>query len=257
MPWSLPHRRGDGDGHVQSNHIVHNRILRQLSADELKSVQPWLTPVQLRSSTVLHEPGKTIEQIYFPLSGMISLLSVMQSGEQIEIGIVGADGLVGGGAAIDGRFVGQLTVQLDGTAVRMPKAQFVEAYLRHPRLRNLVDRYQAILLMQAQQNAACHALHSVRNRLCRWLLQSQDMIGRDDFTLTQEFLSHMLGVRRTTVSVEAHAVQEAGLIRYRRGNIKIVDRDGLEDCACECYSVIRDETDRLMGAAKTRPEPGG
>jgi CRP-like cAMP-binding protein len=236
---------------VQSQHLLKNRILGQLSADEFNSVQPWLTPVQLRSNTVLHEPGRTIEQVYFPLSGMISLLAVMRSGEQIEIGIVGADGLVGGGAAIDGQFAGQLTVQLDGAAVRMPKVQFVEAYLRHPRLRNLVDRYQAILLMQAQQNAACHALHSVRSRFCRWLLQSQDMIGTDTFTLTHEFLSHMLGVRRTTVSVEAHAVQEAGLIRYRRGHITIVNRDGLEDCACECYSVIRQETDRLMGAAKT------
>jgi CRP-like cAMP-binding protein len=139
---------------VQSQHIY---TLRQLSADKLKSVQPWLRPVQLQSNTVLHKPGKTIEQVHFPLSGLISLLAVMRSGEQIEIGMVGADGLVGGGAAIDGQFVGQLTVQLDDAAVRMPKAQFIEAYLRHPRLRNLVDRYQAILLTQAQQNAAYHA----------------------------------------------------------------------------------------------------
>jgi CRP-like cAMP-binding protein len=131
-----------------------------------------------------------------------------------------------------------------------------DAYHTHPHLRNLVDRYQSILLVQAQQNGACHALHSVRSRFCRWLLQSQDMIGSDTFTLTQEFLSHMLGVRRNTVSVEAHAVQEAGLIRYRRGNITILNRDGLEDCACECYSVIREETDKLMGPAKTPSEPG-
>jgi Crp-like helix-turn-helix domain len=95
-----------------------------------------------------------------------------------------------------------------------------------------------------------------RSRLCRWLLQSQDMIGSDTFSLTQEFLSHMLGVRRNTVSVEAHAVQEAGLIRYRRGQITILNRDGLEDCACECYSVIRAETDKLMGAANSQSEPG-
>jgi CRP-like cAMP-binding protein len=241
---------------VQTQHIVNNRILRQLSADELKSVQPWLTPLELRSSAVLHEPGDTIERVYFPLSGMISLLAVMQSGEAIETGIVGADGLVGGDAAINGHAFGQMTVQLDGTALTMPKAKFVNAYRAHPRLRDLVDRYQAILLIQAQQNAACHALHSVRSRLCRWLLQSQDMIGRDTFSLTQEFLSHMLGVRRVTVSVEAHAVQEAGLIRYSRGHIKILNRDGLEDCACECYSVIRAETDKLMGPAKTPSEPG-
>jgi CRP-like cAMP-binding protein len=125
----------------------------------------------------------------------------------------------------------------------------VDAYHAYPRLRNLVNRYQLVLLAQAQQNAACHALHSVRSRLCRWMLQSQDMIGSPTFSLTQEFLSHMLGVRRNTVSVEAHSLQQAGLIRYTRGKITILDRDGVEDCACECYSVIRAETDKLMGAA--------
>jgi CRP-like cAMP-binding protein len=239
---------------VHSQDLVKNRILAQLSAQELTSVQPWLTPMELRSNVVLHEPGQTIERVYFPLSGMISMLAVMQSGEAIETGIVGADGLIGGDAAINGHGFGQLTVQLDGAALTMPKAKFVEAYLAHPHLRNLVDRYQGILLIQAQQNAACHALHTVRSRLCRWLLQSHDMIGKETFSLTQEFLSHMLGVRRNTVSVEAHAVQEAGLIRYRRGHITILNRDGLEECACECYSVIRAETDRMMGAAKTASE---
>ena len=234
---------------MHSQHLVKNRILRQLSGDELKSVQPWLTLVQLQSNVVLHEQGGPIEHIYFPLSGMISLLAVMQSGEAIETGIVGADGLLGGDAPVNGHLFGQATVQMDGAALTMPKAQFLEAYNAHPHLRNLVNRYQSILLMQAQQNAACHALHSVRSRLCRWMLQSQDMIGSDRFILTQEFLSHMLGVRRNTVSVEAHSVQQAGLIQYRRGHITILNRDGLEECACECYSVIRAETDKLMGAA--------
>jgi CRP-like cAMP-binding protein len=241
---------------VQSQHIVKNRILRQLAADELKSVQPWLMPTQLRPNAVLHEQGAAIDHIYFPLSGMISLLAVMQSGEAIETGIIGAEGVLGGDAPINGHLFTHATVQLEGAALTMPKAQFVDAYHAHPHLQNLVNRYQSILLMQARQNAACHALHSVRSRFCRWLLQSQDMIGRDTFSLTQEFLSHMLGVRRNTVSVEAHAVQEAGLIRYRRGQIKILNRDGLEDCSCECYSVIREETDKLMGPAKTPPEPG-
>jgi Crp-like helix-turn-helix domain len=181
---------------------------------------------------------------------MISLLAIMQSGEAIETGIIGAEGLLGGDAPINGHLFAHATVQLDGAALTMPKAQFVDAYHAHPHMRDLVNRYQAILLMQARQNAACHALHSVRGRLCRWLLQSQDMIGSATFTLTQEFLSHMLGVRRNTVSVEAHALQEAGLIRYTRGHINIVNRDGLEDCACECYSVIRAETD--MGASSAR-----
>jgi CRP-like cAMP-binding protein len=136
-----------------------------------------------------------------------------------------------------------------GAALKVAKATFVDAYNTHPNLQNLVDRYQAILLMQAQQNAACHALHSVRSRFCRWMLQSADMIGSNTFSLTQGFLSHMMGVRRTTVTVEAHSVAQAGLIQYRRGHITIINRDGLEECACECYTVIREETNRLMGAA--------
>src|SRR5262249_57965435 len=126
----------------------------------------WSSPQDLRSSVVLHESGQPIERVYFPLSGMISLLAVMQSGEQIETGIVGADGLVGGDAAINGHLFGQMTVQLDGAALTMPKARFVDAYLTHPHLRNLVDRYQSILLVQAQQMDAapilCVALTAAR-----------------------------------------------------------------------------------------------
>jgi CRP-like cAMP-binding protein len=232
---------------VQSQHIVKNRILRQLAADELKSIQPWLSSVKLQPPTVLHESGAAVESVYFPLSGMISLLSIMQSGEAIETGIVGAEGLVGGDAAVNGHLFGQATVQLAGEALQIPKAQFVDAYNEHPHLRNLVNRHQSVLLVQAQQNAACHAFHSVRGRLCRWMLHSYDLLGSPTFNLTQEFLSHMLGVRRNTVSLDAHSLQQAGLIRYSRGNITILDRDGLEECACECYAVIRAETDKLMG----------
>ena len=234
---------------MSSQHIVKNRILRQLPADELKSFQPGLALVELQPNAVLLEQGATIEQVYFPVSGMVSLLVVMQTGEMIETGIIGAEGLLGGDAPLNGHLSTQATVQLVGAALRMPRAKFIDAYHAHPQLRDLVNRYQAILLMQARQNGACHALHSVRGRLCRWLLQSQDMIGNATFTLTQEFLSHMLGVRRNTVSVEAHALQEAGLIRYARGHITILNREGLEDCACECYSTIRAETDKVMGAA--------
>jgi CRP-like cAMP-binding protein len=228
--------------------LSNNRILRQLPADELESPRPYLGAMELRSNTVLYQSGDAIETIYFPLSGMISLLAVMETGEAIETGIVGADGLVGGSAPINGHLFGQVTVQLDGAALKMPKAKFVDAYHKHPHLRKLVDRYQSILLTQAQQNAACHALHSVRSRLCRWMLQSADMIGSNTIHLTQEFLSHMMGVRRTTVTMEAQSLAQTGMIRYRRGHITIVDRDALKECACECYAVIREETDRLMGA---------
>ena len=237
---------------MHSQHIVRNRILQQLAADELKSIQPWLNSIKLQPNAVLHESGAAVESVYFPLSGMISLLSVMQTGDAIETGIVGAEGLVGGDAAVNGHLFGQATVQMAGEALQIPKARFVDAYNAHPHLRNLVNRYQSTLLVQAQQNAACHAFHSVRSRLCRWMLHSQDLLGSPAFYLTQEFLSHMLGVRRNTVSIEAHSLQQAGLIRYSRGNITILDRDGLEECACECYAVIRAETDKLMGAVSER-----
>jgi CRP-like cAMP-binding protein len=232
---------------VQAQDHVKNRILRQLSADELKSLQPWLISMELQPNVVLHETGAAIDNIYFPLSGMISLLAVMQTGEAIETGIVGADGLVGGSAPTNGHLFGRATVQMNGAALKLPKAKFLDAYDAHPRLRKLVDRYQSILLMQAQQNAACHALHSVRSRLCRWMLQSADMIGSNTIDLTQDFLSHMMGVRRTTVTMEAQSLVQAGMIRYRRGHITIIDRDALSECACECYAVIREETNRLMG----------
>jgi len=233
---------------VQTQHIVKNRILRQLPAQELETLQPRLTLVELKHSAILHQPGASVEHVYFPLAGMVSLLAVMRTGEAIETGIIGTDGVVGGAVAIDGaQSFGQATVQIAGSALRMNRSHFVAAYDGNENLRRLVNRYQAILLSQAQQNAACHALHNVSGRLCRWLLQARDTLGTDRIDLTQEFLSHMLGVRRNTVSLEAHTLQTAGLIRYSRGRIAILDRSGLEACACECYSAIREATDKAMG----------
>ncbi len=226
---------------------LQNRILGQIPAHELKAVEPLLTYVELKHETVLQAAEENIKQVYFPLSGMVSLLSITRSGDAIETGIVGSDGVVGGSCAIDGMMtLGQATVQLDATLMRMNARDFIAAYRDHDHLRSLVNKYQMVLLVQAQHNAACHALHSVSSRLCRWLLQSQDMIGSNEIYLTQEFVSHMLGVRRNTVSVEAHILQKAGLIRYARGHITILDRPGLEQCACECYASIRGKTDQTM-----------
>jgi CRP-like cAMP-binding protein len=233
---------------VAPHSTLQNRILRQLPAGERKAIEPKLTYVELKHETVVHPAGHAVNHVYFPVSGMVSLLSVTQAGDAIETGIVGSDGVVGGSCAMDGGLAfGQATVQLDAAVLRMSAGDFVLAYRANEQLRALVNRYQMVLLMQAQQNAACHALHTVSSRLCRWLLQSQDMVGSDKLYLTQEFLSHMLGVRRNTVSVEAHILQKAGLVRYARGHIEILDRPGLEQCACECYSVIRRQTDQSMG----------
>lgn len=196
---------------------------------------------------VLHPPAEPIKHIYFPDNGMISMLTVMQTGEQIETAIIGAEGVAGGWVAIDGANSNtQTTVQMEGSAWQIPTARFLEAYNASDRFRAAMNEYQGVILFQAQQSAACHALHSVEARLCRWLLQAEDVLGTGDIELTQEFLSHMLGVRRTSVSLAAHSLQESGLIQYARGKIKIVDREGLEECACECYAAIRQRIDSAI-----------
>jgi CRP-like cAMP-binding protein len=207
---------------------------------DLACLQSSLRKVRLTRGQVLHPAGEPIKQIYFPDSGMISMLTVLQSGEQIETAIIGTEGVAGGSVAIGGANTNtQTTVQIEGSGWQLPAANFLETYNASDRFRSEINGYQGIILFQAQQNAACHALHCVESRLCRWLLQTGDLIGSDQIELTQELLSHMLGVRRTSVSLSAHKLQNFGLIHYSRGKIKIVDRDGLAECACECYAAIR------------------
>jgi CRP-like cAMP-binding protein len=232
---------------VEKPYSGENRLLRSLAPDELAALQPQLKPVELRRGDVLHQARAAIEHVYFPLSGMVSLLTVMQSGEAIETAIVGREGVVGASVADgNGHSFGQATVQIAGKALAIASRPFAEACRKSPNLRAFASRFQGVITMQAQQSAACHALHSVESRLCRWLLQSRDMTESNVVELTQEFLSHMLGVQRTSVSLSAHALAQAGLIEYRRGRITIRDRAGVEECACECYAVIRGETDKAI-----------
>jgi CRP-like cAMP-binding protein len=223
-----------------------NKLLRKLNADDLAFLRPALKQVPMTRGASLHPVGSPIEHVYFPVSGMVSMLSVTKSGEQIETAIIGNEGVVGGWVAIDGANANtQSTVQIEGSAWQISTPKFLEIYSASDSFRFATNRYQGIILFQAQQSAACHALHSVEARLCRWLLLSGDLMDSDQISLTQEFLSHMLGVQRSSVSLCAHALQKSGLIEYRRGKIKIVDRDGIEECACECYAAIRERIDSL------------
>jgi CRP-like cAMP-binding protein len=226
-----------------------NRLLNGLGADDLARLQPNLKKVSLTLGKPLHPVGVPIEHVYFPESGMVSMLTVMKSGEQIETAIIGNEGVVGGWAAIDGRNANtQSTVQIEGSAWQLPIAKFLELYKASDQFRSAINNYQGVILFQAQQSAACHAIHSVEARFCRWLLLAQDLMGSDLVKLTQEFLSHMLGVQRTTVSLCAHTLQKSGLIEYSRGKIKILDRKGIEECACECYSAIREHIASVRGS---------
>jgi CRP-like cAMP-binding protein len=228
---------------AEPNPLGENRLLKRLSADERSWLQPKKLP--MTRGVVLHAPGAAIEHVYFPASGMVSLLAVMRTGEQIETGIIGREGVVGGSIGNNGwRSICQATVQIPGSAWQVQSAKFLELHKASEPFRALINGFQTVVYAQAQQSAACHALHTVEARLCRWLLQSQDITESDMIPLTQEFLSHMLGVRRTSVTLCAHALQAAGLIRYSRGEIRILDRKGLKESSCECYEVVREHIDK-------------
>jgi CRP-like cAMP-binding protein len=238
---------------VQNSNIVSkNRLLAGLGASDLDRLRPHLKHVHLARGHVLHAPRGPIAQVYFPESGMVSMLTVMMAGEQIETAIIGREGVVGARVAVFGETANtQSTVQIESSGWQLPVTNFLELYQQSDSFRSAINAHLGLILFQAQQSAACHAIHSVESRLCRWLLLSSDMMESDHVSLTQEFLSHMLGVQRTSVSMAAHTLQKAGLIEYARGKIKIVDRKAIEDCACECYAVIREQIDQLRRAGPT------
>jgi CRP-like cAMP-binding protein len=191
-----------------------------------------------------------VRHVYFPTIGMISLTVCMEDGKEVEVATIGAEGFVGlpvalGLEATPTRAIGQIS----GGGLRIPAPVFLRVMKPGSALETLVRRYAAYSLSYGSQTIACNLLHSVKRRLCRWLLLSHDRVARDDFALTHKFLSEMLGVRRQTVTVIARELQAAGLIKYRRGVLHVVNRQGLERASCECYGVIMMFYERLMGEA--------
>jgi CRP-like cAMP-binding protein len=223
-----------------------NRPLASLSVADLALLAP-LQESLLQRGTLLQDPGIPIGYVYFPLGGMISLLVRMQSGGMVEVATIGREGALGTGVAFGSRrAVGAAIVQLPGLVARIPCAQFEAAASRSSAIRQLAAACNDLLIGQIQQSVACNTVHDAEARLCRWLLQSSDIVGGDTIPLTQDFLAQMLGVRRTTVTIIAGLLQTRGLIRYRRGQIQIVDRAALEKGACECYHTVRQLTERLL-----------
>ena len=217
-----------------------NGILQRLPAKTQAALAPHLRKVSLASGTVLHETASAITSVYFPLTCMVSMLAVLHNGEAIETGVIGREGFVGGYFGTRGwRASGHAIIQIAGEALRLNVRYFKKAYDDSEEFRGLINGYQSVVYFQAQQTAACQALHTVEARMCRWLLQAQDAAGDDTLRLTQEFLSQMLGVRRTSVSGSANKLQQEGLISYKRGAIRILDRKRLEKRACECYGAVR------------------
>jgi CRP-like cAMP-binding protein len=224
-----------------------NRFLATLPPHDFSLLAPHLRTIPLERGVMLHDVGEEIEHVYFPHSGMVSLVAVMQSSADVETATIGRAGVIGASAGLGAKqSVGRAIVQLPGTGAWLSACQFHAAANRSQGIRDLIVRYNDLLLAQVQQSVVCNALHTMEGRLCRWLLQAHDCMDGNAIPLTQEFLGQVLGVRRTTVTIAAQLLQSSGLIQYRRGLIQIVDRPQLEELSCECYAVVRRHTDKIF-----------
>ena len=225
-----------------------NRLLAAIPSEELQRLAPHFQTVPLVFRETLFEAGDPIEFVYFPLSGMISLIASTGSGRSIEVGIVGKDGLTGVPIVLDDdiSFI-RGVVQAEGSALKLSATTLKDELRRDGALRSVLLRYSRFALAQATQSVICNRLHSLDQRCARWLLSIRDRVGADTFPMTHEFLSYFLGVRRAGVTLAALDFQRAGLIRYARGALTILDADGLEASACECHRVLEKEHARLLG----------
>lgn len=219
-----------------------NTLLGSLTRKEYQRLLPDLEEIPLILEETLYEPGETISDVYFPNSGIISLLAGDPGRVTLEVGLVGNEGMVGlplfMGISISRNHA---VVQGEGVALRMKAATLRKECNNGSPLTRVMRRYTHSLLTQITQSAVCNQFHSIESRLARWLLMTHDRMNKDEFPLTQEFLSHMLGVRREGVSRTASELQKRKLIAYSRGTLKILDRQGLETISCGCYEIIRDE----------------
>jgi len=217
-----------------------NAIFKSLSQSDAQVLKPLLKPVVLEHKTILFEAGDTIQSVYFPVTAVVSLVVTLSTGETTEGAMVGRDGAVGISSALDGKIaLCRAIVQLPGEAFICDADAFRGAALQSEKLISILFRHEQTVFAQSQQSTACMANHEVEARLCRWMLRARDLSGSDNLPFTQEFLAEMLGVQRTSVGTVAHTLQQAGLIKYSRGKIQILNVEALQDSACECYETVK------------------
>jgi len=231
------------------SYAVKNRLLAALPHEEYQRLQPHLELVHLSTRRTLSEAGDLIRHTYFLNSGMGSLLALTQGGATVEIAMVGNEGMLGIPVVLGVQKTAyRIMVQIPGDAMRI-KADVIRAeFKRGGELQGLLLSYTHALITQISQSAVCNRFHTVEKRLCRWLLIAHDRVEGDTFHLTQEIISFMMGTPRTAVTMAAGTLQDAGLIRYKRGKITIIDRHGLEDAACECYLIVAQTLDDFLAA---------
>ena len=224
-----------------------NRLLARLPEAEFCRLSPFLEPVTLEFDRVIYETHGPIDYAYFPIGAVLSALTVMQDGSAIEVATIGNEGLVGhygfGGKTSPNRLV----VQVGDGAHRIASRVLQEESARDGPLKDLLSAYHIAYMAQVSQSVACNGLHKLEQRCCRWLLMTRDRVNSDDLKLTHEFLAMMLGARRASVTETLRPLQEQGLVKSNRGRIVILDAAGVEARTCECYPVVRDEYDRLLG----------
>jgi CRP-like cAMP-binding protein len=221
-----------------------NRLLAQLSPNELARIQPYLEPVPLPKGKVLYDYGDTPTYAYFPASGMLSMLAATESGAALEVAIVCADGFVGIPILFQASASAQVRVQLAGDASRLRADVLLKEFRTGGALQRTLLQYANRVLAQTTQAAICHRYHSVTERLCRWFLLVHDCLGADTIELTQECIAHTLGIPRSAVSTTAASLQDHGFIRQRHGRIQVLNRRGLQQWTCECYAMLADGGDR-------------
>lgn len=235
--------------HTESRPQTTNRILNALPRPEYESLSPHLDPVNLSLGEVLYRPEQPVTHVYFPTRGTVSLVSTFEDGDTVEVGMVGNEGMFG--VCV---FLGSVTtpltaqVQLPGEGLRMRAEVLRREFQKGGQLQDLLLRYTQAFITQIAQTAACNRAHNVEGRLAKWLLMCADRSQSKELRLTHEFISAMLGIRRPGVTETACQLKEAGLISYTRGNVTIIDRAGLEAVSCECYSLVKKEFTRLVGA---------
>jgi CRP-like cAMP-binding protein len=231
--------------------IRSNRLLSALSETDRALLLPYLKEVSLQARDVLHDVQDEIHQVLFPGSGMVSILAVTDDGDAIESASVGSEGAVGAIAALGIRHASsRAMVQISGEAMRIAVPQLQQAATASEGIRDMIVRSNEAIAVQMLQTAACGALHDVEARLARWLLQANDRSEGDAIPLIQEQLAQLLGVRRTTINVVVGSLQDAGLVRYRRGGVEVLDRGGLTARSCSCYRIARRQIDRILPPAR-------
>jgi CRP-like cAMP-binding protein len=230
-----------------------NLLLASLSAGDAAAIQPHLKHIQLEHRKILFETGDPIDAVYFPTSAIVSIVVGLSTGEMVEAAMVGRDGVVGASSALDGKIsLSRAIVQIAGDTLVCDVDALKGAALQSHTLLSKLIRHEQTVFSQAQQSTACMASHDVEARLCRWLLRARDLSGSDALVFTQEFLAEMLGVRRTSVTTTAHTLQRAGMIKYSRGKIQILDLEALREGACECYETVNSNYQALLGGPAPR-----